>query len=100
MPKQQKKGGGGGGKKNKKKNNLKKKAPGGGERKKKKRGGGGGGGKKIQTKYIFKKCTKNAMSPFGNGSRNNSICATIRIGQEIPCLLCAGFKKNIYVGVR
>ena len=39
--------------------------------------------------FLFSK--KNAISPFFDASGNINISATIRIGQEIWCLLYAGF---------
>ena len=45
---------------------------------------------KKQNKKSYKKA-KNAISPFNNASRKESIGATIHIGREIGCLRFAGF---------
>ena len=46
----------------------------------------------ILKKYYY--CKKKAISPFFDASGNKNIGATIRIGQEIRCLLYAEFSKN------
>ena len=44
-----------------------------------------------------KKGQNNAISPFFDASGNKNIGATIRIGQEIPCLPYAGFLLDMFL---